>query len=60
MNDDCIEDVETDSDDEENFQPEENQCRICFKQLLCRDEFLDHVGNEHFQGMLDTATNMDS
>ena len=32
VNDDCIEDVETDSDDEENFQADENQCHICFKQ----------------------------
>ena len=58
-NDDGIEYVETDSEDKENFQSEENQCHICFKQLLGKDEFLDHVANEHFQGMLDTASNMD-
>ena len=25
------------------------------KTLLCKDDFLDHVGKKHFQGMLDAA-----
>ena len=46
--------VESDSEDQDdNFQPEKNQCHICRKQLHSEDDFMDHVRDEHFQGMLD-------
>ena len=57
VDEDIIEDVvDTDSEDQDdNFQLEENQCHICRKQLLSKDEFLDHVKDEHFEGMFEAG-----
>ena len=51
---DIIENVNTDSDyQDDDFQPKENQCHICRQQLLAKDKFIDHVKDEHFEGMFE-------
>ena len=43
---------------EDEYNLNENQCHLCRKQLLSRDEVMDHVEIEHqeyFQGVLEYA-----
>ena len=45
-------------DKDDNIQPEKNQCHICRKQLHSEDDFMDHVRDEHFQGMLEAVAGL--
>ena len=48
-------------DDDADFTPNENQCHLCRKQLLSKDDLINHVKTKHeayFQGMLDVAASM--
>ena len=59
-----VTEVEPESDFEDSdadFNPNENQCHICRKQLLSKDDLLNHMKNQHeayFQGMMDVAASM--